>query len=272
MIVKYVNTYNEEVILNDHINIKLREADFFRYAWETSEISGEYKFSKETREYKAIIEVLGTISEKKKKLNRFFEIVERDVLDNKQGRLYYGEQYMLCNVIESNSQPAEGAVGVDKEIVIFTNKPYWITESKFSVFKEGKNDLSGLDLNYPHQYPHNYTADSRGFVYLYNDHYTSCDFEMIIYGPCINPHITIGDHLYEVKTVISDGEYLKIRSKERKVERYRVSGTIVNEFNNRNKTQSIFEKIDPGNNLVTWDGGYGFDIVLLKERGEPRWI
>jgi alginate O-acetyltransferase complex protein AlgI len=33
----------------------------------------------------------------------------------------------------------------------------------------------------------------------------------------------------------------------------------------------VFEKIPSGNNIVVWDGNWGFDITLFEERSEPKW-
>jgi hypothetical protein len=51
----------------------------------------------------------------------------------------------------------------------------------------------------------------------------------------------------------------------------RNDGTTVNHFNDRNKASYIFEKIPPGNNAITWPGGFGFDVILMEERSEPKW-
>ena len=39
----------------------------------------------------------------------------------------------------------------------------------------------------------------------------------------------------------------------------------------KNNESSIWEKIPPGTSIVSWSGGFGFDIILFNERGTPRW-
>lgn len=51
-----------------------------------------------------------------------------------------------------------------------------------------------------------------------------------------------------------------------------VNGTYVNEFNNRERSSNIFEKIATGVNSVIFDEINGFEITLFLERSEPKWI
>ena len=93
-----------------------------------------------------------------------------------------------------------------------------------------------------------------------------------VYGPCTNPRITIGGNIYEVKTKLDTGEYLLIDSRAGTIYRVRVNGIKVNEFDSRNTEEgSVFKKIQPGYNLISWDGTFGFDLLLYVERSEPEW-
>ena len=46
----------------------------------------------------------------------------------------------------------------------------------------------------------------------------------------------------------------------------------MNLFNVRGRDFYIFEKIPTGILNVSWSGSFGFDLNLLSERGEPKWI
>ena len=70
---------------------------------------------------------------------------------------------------------------------------------------------------------------------------------------------------------MNSGEYLTIDSATKKIFLTAVDGTTANKFNNRNRDSYIFEKIQPGGNVVAWDGTFGFDVILLEERSEPKW-
>ena len=49
------------------------------------------------------------------------------------------------------------------------------------------------------------------------------------------------------------------------------NGTVRNIFAKREKKSSVFEKIPPGELLVSWSGDFGFDVTVYKERSVPKW-
>ena len=57
----------------------------------------------------------------------------------------------------------------------------------------------------------------------------------------------------------------------RKIVKVKVDGTEENLFNSKNNESSIWEKIPAGLSIVSWNGAFGFDIILFNERGTPRW-
>ena len=121
-------------------------------------------------------------------------------------------------------------------------------------------------LDFPFDTPFDLMGDEKGTGSITIEHYAACDFLLTIYGPCLNPRIVIGDNLYEVRTKLDGGEYLLIDSREGTVFRVRTNGTKVNEFDNRvTSPNSPFEKIQPRYNLVSWDGSFGFDLLLFIE-------
>lgn len=127
------------------------------------------------------------------------------------------------------------------------------------------------NYDYSFDYPFDFQGDEKGSGILHNAGNTKCDFKIIIYGPCLNPRIMIGGHVCEVLAKLDMGEYMVIDSRARTVKRVRTNGMEVNEFDNRRKGESIFDRIPQGNNLISWDGTFGFDIILFHERGEPIW-
>lgn len=59
--------------------------------------------------------------------------------------------------------------------------------------------------------------------------------------------------------------------KTRKIVKVKTDGTEENLFNSKNNESSIWEKIPAGLSIVSWNGAFGFDIILFNERGTPRW-
>lgn len=97
------------------------------------------------------------------------------------------------------------------------------------------------------------------------------DFQMVIYGPCTDPAVTINGHIYQVFKTLGEGEYLVIDSRAHTVLIYRPAGIVENAYNARYKVHSIFEKISPGVNSVVRNSQFTMMITLYLERNEPVW-
>lgn len=130
-------------------------------------------------------------------------------------------------------------------------------------------------LDYPYDYPYEYSK-VRNVQYIQNSNYTASGFRITIYGPCINPLIRIAGHVYELQTTLYESEYAIIDSstrysKDRKIVKVKADGSQEDIFNSRNKDSDIWQKIPAGRSIVSWNGAFGFDVVLFNERGTPRW-
>lgn len=213
-------------------------------------------------------------------VDRLEEVTEKDVLNSKAGKLYVGNSYMKCWIVgTSKDRWVNDLDGVSNELRILSDYPYWITEELFRYFKQGTGTTPSGDelewLEYPYNVPYEY-AKVRNLQYIQNNSYTASGFRMTIYGPCINPLIRIAGHIYEIRTTLYEGEYAVIDSstryaKDRSIIKVKRDGSEENLFNSKNNESSIWEKIPPGRSVVSWSGGFGFDIVLFNERGTPKW-
>ena len=94
---------------------------------------------------------------------------------------------------------------------------------------------------------------------------------MIIYGPCTNPRITISNHVYQIFDTLSANEYIEIDSRNSTVKKYLANGTVQNIFYKKGNSNSVFELIPAGDILVSWNGEFGFDITVYKERSVPEY-
>ncbi|MCD2493318.1 hypothetical protein LQE92_11905 [Lacrimispora sp. NSJ-141] len=276
--VKYVSgSTGEEFNLSGNASrVRLKEAGFYDYSWEPDVVtrrSGNQvtTFRKKEKEYKLGIDFFGGRSDRAETLRRFFELTEKDILANEPGRLYLNDQYIECFITEGDvSDQAEQYTYVQKEVTVFAPNPFWTVEKDFSYLRKW-SETSSVYLEYKYDFDYDYSQTQKGIDYLNNDHFSACDFRMRIYGPVVNPSIIINGHLYAVYTTIEQKEYLTISSRDNTVIRTKVDGTLVDEYNNREKEQRIFEKIPSGNLTVSWSGNFGFDVTVLQERSEPEW-
>lgn len=120
--------------------------------------------------------------------------------------------------------------------------------------------------DYRYDYYHNHQR-----AQLNNDHFAETDFRMLIYGPCTEPKIWIGDHLYHMAATLYDSEYIVIDSRKRTIVKYARNGVQENLFNKRDKENYIFKKIPNGKSAVKWNATFPFDVILFQERSEPPW-
>lgn len=200
--------------------------------------------------------------------NKLFEVVEKDVLAMKHGQIIIGNYYFKCYVTKSTkSDYLRSQRHMALTLTLSSDRPYWVKES-LNVFGIPSPVEDGLD--YPFDYAFDYLSDI-AITTLNNTAFVPSNFKLIVYGACSNPAINIAGHTYQVDCTINEGEYLTIDSTTKKIYVTKNDGTTVNHFNDRNKDSYIFEKIPSGRNAVTWDGNYGFDVILMEERSEPKW-
>lgn len=226
------------------------------------------------KEVELLVSVLADSSDEfneiqKNMINEF----DYDIRNNSPGRLYWDGTYLKCFISGSSFEEYEEDFdATDIKLKVKAPNPFWIEENAFTFSAESSG--TDADLNYPHNYPHNYSLAESGEKYIDIDSSGESEFEMIMYGPCSNPSVSIGGHTYSVTCELISGEYLRIDTRRKMVKELPIakvgsSGTETNLFNNRNKTYSVFEKIKPGSSEVTWSGSFKWDLTVFIERSVP---
>ena len=270
-VIKYINHMNETLEFGAN-GLYVNENDLRNFAWEITSKNDRISGFKKGIVSKTIPIVLKCVSEKEgiSLKNRLFEVFEKDVLAVKHGKIIIGDYYLKCFVTESvKSEYLINKSYLRITVKVSTDFPYWIKETA-STFNYG-NDTAGLDLDFNRDHPYDYTSNLLG-KQLVNSNFVNSNFRINIYGACENPRITVAGHKYEVSASVEMNEYLTIDSVSKTVILTHADGTQENLFNKRNKFSYIFEKMPPGVSNVSASGSFAFDIVLLEERGEPKWI
>jgi len=55
--------------------------------------------------------------------------------------------------------------------------------------------------------------------------------------------------------------------------KYMPDDSVINCFGARNlDTGYLWNRIPYGPNRITWDGSFKFDLQLIEERSEPKWL
>lgn len=267
---RYINHMNESLEFGKE-KLFVNENDLHNFAWEITskneKISG---FKKGIASY-AIPIILKCNSEEEgiALRNKMFEVFEKDVLSMQYGRFLIGDYYLKCYVTESSKSDYTINNGyMLTKIVVKTDVPYWIREEKITFGYDDKSSEGGLDydMDYPIDYLSDVTRNS-----FYNNDFVSSNFVMNIYGSAVNPSIILAGHEYKVNVTVGSNEYLTIDSVNKTIKLIKIDGTEENCFNFRNRESYIFEKIPVGKVDVSRDSNFRFDIILLEERGEPKW-
>ena len=204
--------------------------------------------------------------------NKLLEVTEKDVLAMQHGRIIIGNYYFKCFVTKSEKKDYLTSKRMMKlTLTLTTDSPFWIKETTHSFGAENIQlfETSGLDFDFDH--PFDYSVDISTST-LSNPGFVPANFRMVIYGACTNPTIYIAGHTYQVNCTVGANEYLTIDSSLKKIFLTSNIGEVTNMFSQRNRESYIFEKIPTGNCDVGWGGDFGFDVILLEERSEPKWI
>lgn len=225
------------------------------------------RFFKEAKEYKISLSVWG--EDMHATLNGMTDVFERDIFSQTPGKLFVNEEYLNCYIIASNvGDWTLAGNGVSVELTVMAEKPLWIKEELLSYGTFTAGSTTGFIL--PTAIPFGFTSNT-GIRQLIVDHHSSVLAEISLFGPFVNPSFSIGEQIYQVNGTLLAGERFVINQLDKTVIKVTNSGEVINCFNLRSKTYSVFEPIPAGENILTYSGEFAISINLFYERGEPQW-
>ena len=205
-------------------------------------------------------------------LNRLHNITEYDVRQKTPGKLWLNQQYISCYVINSEIvTKSKHMFFVTKRLTILPTIPYWCMNVTKNFIKGGASGTSPYGKKYNGRYPYKYGT---GYSQTMLDNTVgSWETPMIItiYGPAINPSLTIGGKIYALQTSLAANERAIIDQLHKKIYKIGTTGGKSNLFNTRDKTHDIFQYAPIGMVSVLYNGDYSFDITLIHQRSEPLW-
>lgn len=272
MIIKYVNSNNQSVNLNKY-PYKMLISDILDYDPDVIENNGKIiGFNSDIvtqREVNIDIHRTKTTSARIS-LSNLTDIFGIDVVARTPGRLYINDWYISCYFYgrETNRWQNDNIISCGYKIL--TDHPSWIQEETRQFLPSSQSESSG-GLDFPFDFPFDFSESESGYEQWNVEHYAPSHFKMIIYGPCVNPMVTINGYPRQVFVTLEESEYLVIDSRDSTVMKYLANGTSENAYNSRQFQPSIFEKIPGGLLNIDWQGTFGMDITLYIERSEPKW-
>lgn len=262
----YINHLNESISFGIG-NILIDKNDIRDYEWtynsQYNKITG---FNRAISKKKLPVLIYG--SERNATANRLFEVIEKDVLANKSGKLYSGDYYLPGFFYGSAKKDYNDKRFLKLTLTFVSTQNKWINSRSYVFRSWEETESEGLD--YPFDYPFDY-ASPIDIKNLTNTGFVPSNFIIQVYGPAINPSVMIGGDIHKVNITLDTNEYLTIDSVAKTVVKTARNGNKTNEFYNRDLDHYIFEKIKVGNNSVVIQPECNVDIAVLEERSEPAW-
>ncbi len=198
------------------------------------------------------------------------DAIEKDVASVKSGMLKYGEWYLpgyFSTQKTTGFYKCSSSIKMTLEFVTDVDK--WRRENLFT-YRTNDESVEERGLGYSYGYPYDFLS-SINAQNLYNYSYTDSNFILNVYGPVINPAVTIAGNTYKVNTELLNNEYLTINTRDKTIVKTTPKGEKVNEYANRSLDDYVFKKIPTGMNTVAVTPNCNFDIVVIEERSEPKW-
>lgn len=273
----YENSYGEKISLDEWPVVIEDIEDLFGSEWKYEATENKNRnSSKVNRFYRANVtkkinlQVFADSEEEfYETMDRLNDITDVDIMSGSPGKLWYGDYYLTCYMTESQPKDYEDIFyAIDIESTITSFYPFWISKHTYDF--HSYETTSRNNKRYTGKYPYRY-ANGLKSNYIINPHFTNANFQMIIYGPVVNPQVIVGGTPYLVNIVLEEGEYLVIDSRTETVTKVMNNGQRVNAYHNRQKGRNFFKKIPPGRQTISWTGKFEFDLIIYEERGEPRW-
>lgn len=277
----YVNSEGREIDLTKppYIGEKSNDLLSYRWAYQTmgQAVQRIVKFEKVMVEKKFHVIVSGADEvEYYDNLEKFLQLTDIDINNNKMGKLYIGKYY-LEGYIFANSKPKR-YLGTNKTLIeceFVCERGNWQREETYNFHDaggfDGEQQYTGNGILYPYNYPYDYSAPF-GKNSILTEAYLDTDIEIIFYGATSTPKVTIGGNIYEfIDCPLGQNEYIVLNTQKKSAILYKVNGETENIFKKRNKEHYIYQKLKGGNNVVLLDNNMKVDITLFIERSEPKW-
>lgn len=272
MIIKYVNNNGQSVNLNQY-PYKMLVSNILDYEPEVLENNGRIMgFGDMVTQREVNIDVHRSRGQSARiSLNGLTNIFETDIVSAHPGKLYINDWYIPCYFYGRETDRWETDNIISCVYKVVTDHPLWITEQNFTFLPATGADPESNGLDFPTDFPFDFASSGNKTVHRTVDHYAPSHFQMTVYGPCVDPRITINSYPYQVFATLETGEYLVIDSRENTITKYLNNGTTENLYNSRQFEPSVFEKIPSASLAFDWPGTFGFDVTLFLERSEPKW-
>lgn len=206
-------------------------------------------------------------------MDALYSVAAYDLARDEAGTLSMGEWSMPAALIKSEKVGWWRRNGpVEYSLTFHSPSPWW-TRPVTHQFARFDDETGGLD--YPHDYSFDYGVTG-GYDFVAVGGSYAADFLLRIYGPASDPNVIIGGNSYMVNVEVPAGGLLEIDSRAGTVLLKDAQGNATNAFpyapdDGAGSGRYILQQMEPGYHPVTWDGTFGFDLIVYERRDERLW-
>ena len=251
-------------------------SDLFDWTWAFNEQFGKINtFRRSKGTYELVIGIYGDYPTQHEKL---LDIFNADVLANEPGYLLLNGWKLPCYITEAGLDIFRDLDRKDVFVVQSINST-WIRESIKSYDGTIGGGLGGTD--YGRDYSFESGLMGRGYNYGYSQpesHYDSIDlpgtsngYEVLIYGPAVDPVIYLNNAPIQVNITLTATERLRIVSNGsvKTIEVLQPNEAATDAFVYRDKVNSPFLTLGQHTDLTF--GAVRFDFTTIERRSSPTW-
>ena len=273
----YLNSDGKRIDFDNKTYYLNRATTLFSHKWEY--ISSEYvnkidAFNMRFVEKEFDIGILAKSDrDYDKALRKINDVFDYDVRMVQPGRLYCGEDYLNCYIVECNQSVYEDRANVIvKPFRLVAERGDWIHEEYFETIKGASTDYLDFTFDYPYDF-----ALSEDANYVFNNSVAPADFIMRIYGALPNRFdqiVEINGIKYGISTndvLLTPNVYIEINSIDKTLTFVLPNGWRRNFFKYRNKETDVFTPIAPGKWYINRNANFDVTIKLFSYKSEPDW-
>lgn len=164
----------------------------------------------------------------------------------------------------------------ERTVTLLAPRPMWCRDTLHHFGLPASSDLQSPDLDYPYDFAHDWAAQSATDRALEVSTMADSEFRLVVWGPAVNPRVTIAGNRYEVGVTVPSGSRLELDTRDRTIQVIDGSGSVTNCYALRTRGvrgggQYAFQPLPRGHLSVLCDGTFAFDVVVHDERTEPAW-
>lgn len=204
--------------------------------------------------------------------DRFVDVTSYDVDAAQPGTLWAGGCFMRCWIPSASLtgwQYLDGFLAAD--VTVVSDMPAWVRQDRITLQVGSRQG----GLNYPHDYPHNYSSGDGSSAVITNRFGVPAKLDIAFAGPCTSPFVVIAGNRYQVDVDASRGQLVIVRGygRTRDVVVRQSDGRETSVFAKgvREEGAQLFAKVPVGRVGASWGGSSSVELTLTEERASVCW-